>query len=128
MKEYALSDGTTVTIKSYEEWLRDGIHMTEDAFREKLEKRKKPLFETEWDPMEKVIELYRNKYRQYMDRIHLDHMSLTFQEYIEAYEGLTFDEFHEMCVKTGTSRADETAWLESIRKAWEKHENNIIPF
>lgn len=128
MKEYTLSDGTAVTIKSYEEWLWDRIHMTENTFREKLDKRKKPLFEDRYWPTDNVIGLYHDKYRQYVDRIHLDHMSLTFPEYFEAYEGHTFDLFHEMCAETGLSRADETAWYESIRKAWEGHENNIIPF
>ena len=128
MKEYTLSDGTTVTIRSYEEWLWDRIHMTEDVFREELEKRKNPFFEDKYWPTDKVIEIYRNKYRGYVDRIHLDHMSLTFREYFEAYEGMTFDQFHEMCAGTGVSRIDETAWFESIRKALEEHENNIIPF
>lgn len=128
MKEYTLSDGTTVTIRSYEEWLWDRIHMTEDVFREKLEKRKKPFFEDKYWLTDKVIEIYCNKYRGYVDRIHLDHMSLTFREYFEAYEGMAFNEFHEMCAGTGVSRIDETAWFESIRKAWEEHENNIIPF
>lgn len=128
MKEYTLSDGTAVTIKSYEEWLWDRMHMTENTFREKLAKRKKPLFEDRDWPADKVIGLYHDKYRQYVDRIHLDHMSLTFPEYLEAYEGHTSDTFHEMCVGTGLSRTDETAWHESIRKAWEEHENNIIPF
>ena len=54
MKGYTLSDGTAVTIKSYEEWLWDRIHMTENTFREKLEKRKKPLSEDRNWPMKGI--------------------------------------------------------------------------
>lgn len=128
MKEYTLSDGTTVKIKSYEEWLLDNIHMTEDEFKEKLEQRKEPLYIDQWWPADKVIEFYHNKYRRYVDRIHLDHISLTFSEYLEAYEGHTPESFHEMCAATGLDYRNESRWLEWIRNDWEKHENNLIPF
>ena len=128
MNEYTLSDGTAIIIKSYEEWLQDRIHMTEEEFRIKLGKRKEPLFKDKWWPVDKVIEIYHNKYRQYVDRIHLDHISLTFSEYLESYEGRTAASFHEMCAATGAGAKEENRWLEWIRNDWEKHENNLIPF
>ncbi|EOS49374.1 hypothetical protein C809_01604 [Lachnospiraceae bacterium MD335] len=124
MKEYTLSDGTLVMIKTYEEWMQDRMHMTEEEFRAELDRT--ACYRPEGT--DDVINLYRNKYREYVDRIHLDHISLTVLEYLKAYEGHTPATFHEMCVATGLSRTDETAWLESIRQAWEQHEDNIIPF
>lgn len=127
MKEYTLSDGTAVMIKSYEEWLYDRIHMTEDEFYSKLN-RNRAYFHYKQEYPEEVIKFYQNEYSRYVDRIHLDHILLTFTEYLEAYEGHTPASFHEMCDATGLSHAEEMKWLEWIREKWEKHENNIVLF
>lgn len=122
-----MSDGTTVKIKSYEEWLYDRIHMTENEFYAKLNKSRAYFHYKQEQPGE-VIKYYRNEYSRYVDRIHLDHISLTYTEYFEAYEGHTSDSFHEMCAATGATHAEETKWLEWIREKWQEHENNIVPF
>lgn len=124
MKEYTLSDGAAVKIKSYEEWLFDRIHMTEEEFFAELERTRTYRQEQP----EEVIKFYRNEYSRYVDRIHLDHISLTYSEYLEAYEGHTPASFHEMCDSTGATHAEEIKWLEWIREKWEKHEDNLIPF
>lgn len=127
MKEYILSDGAAVTIKSYEEWLYDRIHMTEEEFLAKLNKNR-AYFHYRQEQPEEVIKLYRNKYSRYVDRIHLDHMPLTFSEYLEAYEGHTPSSFHLMCEATGISKKEESLWLAWIKRKYQQHENNIIPF
>ena len=127
MKEYILSDGTAVMIKSYEEWLYDRIHMMENEFLAKLEKNY-AYFHYKQEQPEEVIRFYRNEYSRYVDRIHLDHISLTYSEYLKAYEGHTPASFDDMCDATGATHAEKMKWLEWIREKWEKHENNIIPF
>ena len=127
MKEYILSDGAAVMIKSYEEWLYDRIHMTEDEFYSRLNKNRAYFHYKQEQPGE-VIKSYRDKYNRYVDRIHLDHMSLTFAEYFEAYEGHTPTTFHEMCDSTGVTHAEEMKWLAWIEKKYEEHENNLVPF
>ena len=128
MKEYTLSDGTAVMVKSYEEWLWDCTGMTEEELRIKLDQRKEPRFICKWWATDKIMEHYHDEYRRYVDLIHLDHISLTFIEYLEAYEGHTVNSFHEMCAATGAGGKDEKKWLEWIKRKWEKHEENIIPF
>lgn len=124
MKEYTLSDGAAVMIKSYEEWLYDRIHMTEEEFLAEL----KRTSAYRQEQPEGVIRFYRNEYSRYVDRIHLDHISLTFSEYLEAYEGHTSASFHEVCEGTGLSHAEEMKWLAWISDKWQEHENNLIPF
>lgn len=127
MKSYTLSDGATVMIKSFEEWLYDRIHMTEDEFYARLDKNR-AYFHYRQEQPEEVIKFYRNEYSRYVDRIHLDHMSLTFSEYLEAYEGHTPESFHKMCDGTGLSHEEESRWLAWINEKWQKHENNLVPF
>lgn len=124
MKEYTLSDGAAVRIKCYEEWLSDRIHMTEEGFLAELERTRTYRQEQP----EEVIKFYRSEYSRYVDRIHLDHISLTYSEYLEAYEGHTPASFHIMCEGTGLSHAEEMKWLAWIREKWQKHEDNVIPF
>lgn len=122
-----MPDGETVTIKDYEEWLHDRIHMTEAEFLAKL-KKNYAYYHYKQEYPEAVIKYYRREYSRYVDRIHLDHIPLTFLEYLESYEGHTPATFHEMCVSTGVSDAEEMKWLAWIRRKWQDHENNLTPF
>lgn len=58
----------------------------------------------------------------------LDNTSLTFLEYMKAYEGHTPETFHKMCDMTGMGSREEASALAWIRRKWQEHEDNIIPF
>lgn len=126
--EYPLSSGGTVEIKSYEEWLYARCRMTEEEFRTRLDARPARFVKYGFEQTDAVIGRYRSFYSRYVDRIHLGHIPLTFLEYLESYEGHTPSSFHAMCAAAGMARNQEDDWMECIKKAWEEHENNLIPF
>lgn len=115
----------TKIYRTFDEWLVNRLDMTEQEFRNELEKRL-PYYNYELERPDAVIAIYKRKYREEKDILASDNIDLTFLDWLRIYKHHTPATFHEMCVGTGVSSREETLFMDTLKRQWKERHERII--
>lgn len=116
--------------ETFDDYMIDRFGMDESKFRAMLEEHAL-LHNNFTDNIDTIISIYKEKWQLECDRHHYENVSLTLLQYLDIYYRTSPDKIHEMLINIEIkfSHMQEQCILDSYRKCWEEHENNLsCPF